>query len=43
VAGISTSAFSPSRSFVNVNYDKNRHRIVLHSIDYDEYQDKSNM
>ena len=43
VAGISTSAFSPSRSFVNVNYDKNRHRIVLHSIDYDEYQDRSNM
>ncbi len=38
VAGIKTSAFTPSRSFVNDHYDKNRHRIVLHSIDYDEYQ-----
>ena len=35
VAGITATDFVPRRSFVNPAYDKRRHRIVLHSVDYD--------
>lgn len=38
VAGIKTVSFAPSRSFVNNKFNKKRHRVVLHSVDYDEYQ-----
>lgn len=36
IAGIYCKDFSPTRSFVNKKYDKNRKRIVLNSIDYDK-------
>lgn len=36
VAGIVTKDFAPTRSFVNSQFNKNRHRIVLNSIDYDQ-------
>lgn len=37
VAGISTKDFAPSRSFVNKKFNRRRHRVVLNSIDYDDY------
>jgi len=36
IAGIETKDFAPTRSFVNNQFNKNRHRIVLNSIDYDQ-------
>lgn len=36
VAHITTKKFAPTRSFVNKQFNKNRHRIVLNSIDYDK-------
>lgn len=35
IAGIKVNDFVPSRSFINDQFDINRHRIVLNSIDYD--------
>ncbi len=35
LAGIKTEYLDETRSFINDKYDKSRHRIVLHSIDYD--------
>ena len=37
VAGISTKDFPPSRSFVNKVFNRKRRRVVLNSIDYDDY------
>lgn len=37
LAGIKTKDFVPTRSFVNDRFDSKRHRIVLNSIDYDDY------
>ena len=37
VAGISTKDFAPSRSFVNKVFNRKRRRVVLNSIDYDDY------
>ena len=36
MAGISTSSFVASRSFIRQQYNKDKPRIVLHSIDYDK-------
>lgn len=36
VAGIRTKDFAPSRSFVNRDFNKNRHRIIMNHIDYDQ-------
>lgn len=35
VSGIRCKYFAPSRSFVNAKFNQQRHRIVLHSVDYD--------
>lgn len=35
IANINTEFLEPSRSFINDNYDKKRHRIIFHNIDYD--------
>lgn len=37
LAGIKTKDFVPTRSFVNDRFDSKRHRIVLNSVDYDDY------
>lgn len=36
IAGITCKDFAPTRSFVNDNFNKDRHRIVMNSIDYDK-------
>lgn len=36
MAGIRCKDFSPTRSFINEKYNRNRHRIVLTSVDYDK-------
>ena len=38
LAGIQTPSFEPSRSVVNENYNKNKKRIVLNSINYEYYK-----
>ena len=35
MAGITCKDFAPTRSFINDNFNKNRHRIVINSVDYD--------
>ena len=36
VAGITCKGFAPTRSFINDNFNKDRDRIVMNSIDYDK-------
>lgn len=36
LAGIDVTEFDAKRSFINVNYDRERHRIVQHNYDYDK-------
>lgn len=44
VAGITTKDFAPTRSFINRDFYKKRHRIVLESIDYDnDWVNKRNL
>lgn len=40
LAGIATSEFDASRSFINDSYDASHPRIVLNSVNYDEYVKK---
>ena len=35
MAGITCDDFAPTRSFINDKFNKRRHRVVMHSVDYD--------
>lgn len=36
IAGITCKDFAPTRSFINDKFNKERHRIVMHSVDYEK-------
>ncbi len=37
IGGLRTSWYKPQRDFLNIKYNKKKHRIVLNTIDYDSY------